>query len=105
MYLSLPLPSTTMRTMTLTVVSTDGTTLPAVHNVVVPNSGRLTDLIGSLSTQCSLRDNETLLVAEVCCCVFSDITVLHIISGLAYMFMFFFVGVGTLSYLRLRCGA
>ncbi|KAG6693863.1 ubiquitin carboxyl-terminal hydrolase 8-like isoform X1 [Carya illinoinensis] len=65
MYLSLPLPSTTMRTMTLTVVSTDGSTLPAVYNIVVPNSGRLTDLIDVLSTQCSLRDDETLLVAEV----------------------------------------
>ncbi|TKY61900.1 Ubiquitin carboxyl-terminal hydrolase 8 [Spatholobus suberectus] len=65
MYLSLPLPSTTIRTMTLTVISTDGITLPSIISVMVPECGTLKDLIGALSASCSLRDDETLLVAEI----------------------------------------
>ncbi|XP_014496181.1 ubiquitin carboxyl-terminal hydrolase 8 [Vigna radiata var. radiata] len=65
MYLSLPLPSTTIRTMTLTVISTDGITLPSTLTVTVPKCGTLKDLIGALSTSCSLREDETLLVAEI----------------------------------------
>ncbi|GMP68393.1 hypothetical protein CsSME_00028023 [Camellia sinensis var. sinensis] len=38
MYLSLPLPSTTMRSMTLTVMSTDRSTLPFPVIVTVPMS-------------------------------------------------------------------
>ena len=67
MYLSLPLPSTTMRTMTLTLLSNDGTTLPSPITVTVPKCGRLKDLLGALSSACSLRDDETLRVVEVCC--------------------------------------
>lgn len=65
MYLSLPLPSTTMRTMTVTVLSTDGTTLPYPCTVTVPKCGRLKDLIQALSIACSLRNDERLLVAEI----------------------------------------
>ncbi|PON98373.1 Ubiquitinyl hydrolase [Trema orientale] len=64
-YLSLPLPSTTMRTMTLTVLSTDGTMLPSTFTVTVPKSGSFKDLIDALSTACSLQDEETLMVAEI----------------------------------------
>lgn len=66
MYLSLPLPSTTMRTMTLTVLNTDGNYLPSPYTITVPKHGKFQDLIQALSTACSLGDNETLLVAEVC---------------------------------------
>ena len=65
MYLSLPLPSTTMRTMTITVFSTDGTTEPSPYTVSVPKSGDTRTLINALSNACSLRDGERLLVAEV----------------------------------------
>lgn len=65
MYLSLPLPSTTIRTMTLTVISTDGITLPCTITVTMPECGTLKDLIGALSAFCSLRDDETLMVAEI----------------------------------------
>ncbi|XP_065617775.1 ubiquitin carboxyl-terminal hydrolase 8-like, partial [Quercus suber] len=65
MYLSLPLPSTVMRTMTLTVMGADGITLPSTYTITVPDCGKLTDLIVALSAACSLRDDETLLVAEV----------------------------------------
>lgn len=67
MYLSLPLPSTMMRTITLTVLSTDGTTLPLTFTITLPKSGLLMDLIEALGTACSLREDETLLVAEVIC--------------------------------------
>lgn len=66
MYLSLPLPSTTMRSMTLMVFTCDGITMPRTFTILVPKSGRLKDLINALSTACSLREDETLLVAEVC---------------------------------------
>ncbi|KAI8562828.1 hypothetical protein RHMOL_Rhmol03G0065500 [Rhododendron molle] len=65
MYLSLPLPSTTMRTITLTVLHTDGTALPFPVTVTVPKDGRCKDLVQALSTACCLRDDETFLVAEI----------------------------------------
>lgn len=65
MYLSLPLPSTTIRTMTLTVMSTDGNSQPSLFTIMVPKHGELSDLIHALSLTCCLRDDETLLVAEV----------------------------------------
>ncbi|KAL9238667.1 hypothetical protein vseg_013060 [Gypsophila vaccaria] len=65
MYLSLPLPSTTMRTMTLTVMNTNGSTSPTVVTVNVPKYGKSEDLIQALSTACSLSVDDTLLVAEI----------------------------------------
>ncbi|KAL6567025.1 hypothetical protein OROMI_015429 [Orobanche minor] len=65
MYLSLPLPSSSMRTMTLTVVKADGSTKPSPFTVNVPKNGKLEDLTQALSTACSLGGDETLLVAEI----------------------------------------
>ncbi|XP_057438932.1 ubiquitin carboxyl-terminal hydrolase 8-like [Lotus japonicus] len=65
MYLSLPLPSTTMRTMTVTVMSTDGIQLPSRITVTVPEYGTIEDLVGAVSASCSPRDDEILLLAEV----------------------------------------
>ncbi|KAK2999763.1 hypothetical protein RJ639_022746, partial [Escallonia herrerae] len=65
MYVSLPLPSTSMRTMTLTVMSSDGSTEPSPCTITVPKHGKLEDLIQALSTACSLRGDESLLVAEI----------------------------------------
>ncbi|CAA2980736.1 ubiquitin carboxyl-terminal hydrolase 8-like [Olea europaea subsp. europaea] len=65
MYLSLPLPSTTLRKMTLTVVSTEGPTLPYPITVSVPNNGSLEDLVQALGTACLLREDEMLLIAEI----------------------------------------
>ncbi|KAJ4971619.1 hypothetical protein NE237_004718 [Protea cynaroides] len=65
MYLSLPLPSTTIRTMTLTIFGTDGTTQPCPITVTVPKVGCCKDLLQALSIACSLRSDETLLVAEI----------------------------------------
>ncbi|WJX73807.1 Ubiquitin carboxyl-terminal hydrolase 8 [Trifolium repens] len=67
MYLSLPLPSTTMRTMTLTVVSnnSDGMSQLSPHTISVPKHGKFEDLTRALSIACSLGSDETLSVAEV----------------------------------------
>ncbi|KAF9595468.1 hypothetical protein IFM89_000386 [Coptis chinensis] len=65
MYLSLPLPSTTMRSMTVTVLSSDGCSQPSQHTVVVPKYGKCKDLIQALSNACCLKNDETLLVAEI----------------------------------------
>ncbi|KAI4322496.1 hypothetical protein L6164_022186 [Bauhinia variegata] len=65
MYLSLPLPSTTLRTMTLTVLSSDGGAQLTPYIVSVPKYGKFEDLIRALSIACSLGADETLLVAEV----------------------------------------
>ncbi|KAJ8480386.1 hypothetical protein OPV22_024113 [Ensete ventricosum] len=63
--LSLPLPSTNMRRMTITVFSTNGTKEPSTFTINVPKFGKVKHIIQALSTACSLRDDETLLIAEV----------------------------------------
>ncbi|CAN8252528.1 unnamed protein product [Cochlearia groenlandica] len=65
MYLSLPLPCTSMRTMDLTVMSADGCSLPVPLTVNVPKFGKFEDLHKALVTACSLPEDETLLVTEV----------------------------------------
>ncbi|XP_062171940.1 ubiquitin carboxyl-terminal hydrolase 8 isoform X3 [Alnus glutinosa] len=65
MYLSLPLPSTTMRTMTLTVLNTSGNTEPSPYTITVPKYGKCDDLLQALGIACSLGSDETLLVAEI----------------------------------------
>ncbi|KAK9054996.1 hypothetical protein SSX86_026075 [Deinandra increscens subsp. villosa] len=65
MYLSLPLQSTTTRTMTVTVFSCDGSGVPATCTVTVPKQGRCRDLIQALSGACGLRQNEKVFLAEI----------------------------------------
>ncbi|PVH63455.1 hypothetical protein PAHAL_2G031500 [Panicum hallii] len=65
MYLSLPVPSTAKRAMTVTVFSTDGSREPCSYDVNVPKFGTLSDLVQALSIACLLGDDEILLVAEV----------------------------------------
>ncbi|KAJ0968755.1 hypothetical protein J5N97_021632 [Dioscorea zingiberensis] len=65
MYLSLPLPMTVTRKMTITVFTSDGSALPMPYTVTVPKNGRCKDLIQALSSACYLRSSEALLVAEV----------------------------------------
>lgn len=65
MYLSLPLPSTSMRSMTLTVIKSGSDLQISSFTITVPKDGKLEDLIRALSTACSLDADETLLVAEV----------------------------------------
>ncbi|KAH7511707.1 hypothetical protein FEM48_Zijuj12G0011200 [Ziziphus jujuba var. spinosa] len=65
MYLSLPLQSTTTRTMTVTVFTCDGSALPYACTVTVPKQGRCRDLIQALTGACSLKHNEKLLLVEI----------------------------------------
>lgn len=66
MYLSLPVPSTAKRTMTVTVFSTDGSIEPISYDVTVPQFGSLNDLVQAVSSACSLGDDEIMLITEVC---------------------------------------
>lgn len=66
MYLSLPLQSTTTRTMTVTVFTCDGSALPSACTVTVPKQGRCRDLIQMLSNASSVKHTEKLLLVEVC---------------------------------------
>lgn len=73
--------------MTLTVLSTVGAALPTTFTVTVPKSGKLVDLTDALSIACSLRDDETLLVAEV----YAERSLLNVIgsggNAILYVFM------------------
>lgn len=65
MYLSLPLPSTVTRTMTVTVFYCDGSGLPMPYTVSVLKHGCCRDLCQVLGTACCLKSDEMLLLAEV----------------------------------------
>ncbi|VVA35066.1 PREDICTED: ubiquitin carboxyl-terminal hydrolase [Prunus dulcis] len=65
MYLSLPLQSTTTRTMTVTVFTCDGSALPSACTVTVPKQGRCRDLIQMLSNASSVKHSEKLLLVEI----------------------------------------
>ncbi|KAK8518374.1 hypothetical protein V6N13_027851 [Hibiscus sabdariffa] len=65
MYLSLPLPSTITRTMTVTVFYGDRKGLPMPYTVSVLKNGFCKDLLLALRTACCLETDENLLLAEV----------------------------------------
>ncbi|KAK1282433.1 Ubiquitin carboxyl-terminal hydrolase 5 [Acorus calamus] len=65
MYLSLPLQPATTRSMTVTIFTNDGSALPTPCTVNVPKQGRCRDLIQALSTVCSLKSGEKILLAEI----------------------------------------
>ncbi|KAL0296431.1 UNVERIFIED_CONTAM: Ubiquitin carboxyl-terminal hydrolase 10 [Sesamum radiatum] len=65
MYLSLPLPSTTTRSMTATVFYGDGSGLPMPFTVTLPKQGCCKDLNQALGVACCLQDDEYILLAEV----------------------------------------
>ncbi|XP_022722128.1 ubiquitin carboxyl-terminal hydrolase 9-like isoform X2 [Durio zibethinus] len=65
MYLSLPLPSTITRTMTVTVFYGDGSCLPMPYAVSVLKNGFCKDLLLALGTACCLKSDESLVLAEV----------------------------------------
>ncbi|KAK7278307.1 hypothetical protein RJT34_23333 [Clitoria ternatea] len=65
MYLSLPLPSTVTRMMTVTVFYCDGSGLPMPYTVTVLKHGCCRDLCRALGTECCLKSDEMLLLAEV----------------------------------------
>jgi len=89
MYLSLPLPSPATRTMTITVFSTDGNAAPSSYTVNVPKYGKFKDLMQALTVACSLKDNESLLVAEVLNATHHVIWCLQLYELIMYMLVNF----------------
>ncbi|XP_057969699.1 ubiquitin carboxyl-terminal hydrolase 9-like isoform X2 [Malania oleifera] len=65
MYLSLPLPSTVTRMMTITVFYGDGSGLPMPYTITVLKHGCFKDLSQALGSACCLNSDESLLLAEV----------------------------------------
>lgn len=65
MYLSLPLPSTATRSMTVTIFYGDGSSLPMPFTVNVSKHGYCKDLFQALNTACCVGSDETLVLAEV----------------------------------------
>lgn len=65
MYLSLPLPSTVTRSMTVTVVYGDGRGLPMPYTLTLIKDRCIKDLIAALGTACCLKSDESLMLAEV----------------------------------------
>ena len=65
MYLSLPLPSIDTRSMTVTVIYGDGSSLPMPFTVNVLKEGNCKDPIQALGVACGLHSDEYLLLAEV----------------------------------------
>ncbi|CAH2035036.1 unnamed protein product [Thlaspi arvense] len=65
MYLTLPLPSSRTRSMTVAVFYGDGSHLSVPYTVTVPKDGSCRDLSNALATACGLNNDESLLLAEV----------------------------------------
>ncbi|KAL8207878.1 hypothetical protein R6Q57_007290 [Mikania cordata] len=65
MYLSLPLPSTATRSMTITIFCGNGRSLPMPFTVNVLKQGYCKDLFQALGVACCLGSDETLILAEV----------------------------------------
>ncbi|KAG2538644.1 hypothetical protein PVAP13_9NG354800 [Panicum virgatum] len=65
MYLSLPLPSTVTRMITVTVFSGTGDAFPMPFTVTVQKNGNCRDLTKALADVCCLKSSDALLLAEV----------------------------------------
>ncbi|KAJ0235547.1 Peptidase C19 [Hirschfeldia incana] len=65
MYLSLPLETSLTRSMTVSVFYGDGNRSPTPYTVLVPKKGSLGDLSNALGAACGLKDDESLLFADV----------------------------------------
>ncbi|VVB11856.1 unnamed protein product [Arabis nemorensis] len=65
MYLSLPLPSTRTRSMTVAVFYGDESRLWTPYTVTVLKDGSCRDLTNALGTACCLNNDESLVLAEV----------------------------------------
>lgn len=90
MYLSLPLPSTTTRSMTVTVFYGDGSSLPMPFTVNVPKHGYYKDLFQALGIACCLESEETLILAEVMVLFILCISMLaHRLSHLSSLYVNF----------------
>ncbi|KAH0879144.1 hypothetical protein HID58_066538 [Brassica napus] len=65
MYLTLPLPTSRTRSMTVAVFYGDSDRLLTPYTVTVPKDGSLRDLSSAVGAACGLKDDESLLFADV----------------------------------------
>ncbi|CAN6882492.1 unnamed protein product [Brassica oleracea] len=65
MYLTLPLPTSRTRSMTVAVFYGDSDRLLTPYTVTVPKDGSLRDLSNAVGAACGLKDDESLLFADV----------------------------------------
>ncbi|KAH0926393.1 hypothetical protein HID58_018649 [Brassica napus] len=65
MYLTLPLPTSLTRSMTVSVFYGDGNRFRTPYTVTVPKDGSLGDLSNAIGAACGLKDDESLLLADV----------------------------------------
>ncbi|XP_018434167.1 putative ubiquitin carboxyl-terminal hydrolase 11 [Raphanus sativus] len=65
MYLTLPLPTSRTRSMTVSVFNGDSNPLLTPYTVTVPKDGSLRDLDSAVGAACGLKDDESLLFADV----------------------------------------
>jgi len=65
MYLSLPLPSAGQRSVTVTLVSTDGGSLPVQYCLQVPKAGTVADLQAALRVAAQLGPDEETVLATI----------------------------------------
>ncbi|KAL0696074.1 hypothetical protein Bca4012_063254 [Brassica carinata] len=65
MYLTLPLPTSRTRSMTVSVLYGDTNRLLTPYTVTVPKDGSLRDLSNAVGAACGLNDDESLLFADV----------------------------------------
>ncbi|KAF8116373.1 hypothetical protein N665_0019s0051 [Sinapis alba] len=65
MYLTLPLSTSLTRSMTVSVFYGDGSRFSTSYPVTVPKDGSLRDLSNALGASCGLKDDESLLLADV----------------------------------------
>lgn len=65
MYLTLELPTSHTRSMTVSVFYGDGNRFRTAYTVTVPKDGSLGDLSNALAAACGLKEDESLLFADV----------------------------------------
>ncbi|CAH8337343.1 unnamed protein product [Eruca vesicaria subsp. sativa] len=65
MYLTLPLPTSLTRSMTVSVFYGEDNRFSTPYTVTVPKDGSLGDLSNALGAACGLKDDESLLLADV----------------------------------------
>ncbi|KAJ0232840.1 putative ubiquitin carboxyl-terminal hydrolase 11 [Hirschfeldia incana] len=65
MYLTLPLPTSRTRSITVSVLYGDSSPLLTPYTVTVPKDGSLRDLTSAVGAACGLKEDESLLFADV----------------------------------------
>ena len=89
MYLSLPLPSTVTRMITVTVFNGTGDALPMPFTVTVQKNGNCRDLTKALADVCCLKSSDVLLLAEVQTCICLVQLILYLVRATEQLILYF----------------